>query len=225
MVPAKVPSGKRKRVALGLLFVLALLSIGSVVTSHDYPSGSDDSDPGNATPITQCTTITEPGRYVLAEDLGDGTGLSASCITISSSHVTLDGADRTVGGGGVSDSTGILVSHPRSVTNVTVHSLTVTDWNRGIHVRNASDVSVRGVNASHNAEGIAFWNASRSSVTDSIAEQNLFGVVVDDRSEGIEIERSRIEGNYAGDVERWERSPRGTDDPRLRAPVEGGGRR
>ncbi|WP_164974683.1 right-handed parallel beta-helix repeat-containing protein [Halegenticoccus tardaugens] len=197
-------SEKWKQVILVLLVFLTVVSIGLTITLHDARDQSKDSSLRNTTEITRCTTITEPGKYVLAEDFGDQKSLSASCITIRSSHVVLDGANHTIRGGGVSDSTGILVSHSQRVTNVTIHSVTVIDWNRGIYAKNASDVSIQEVNASHNSEGIAFQNTSQSTVTRSLAKHNLFGVVVDNSSEGIEVEGSQIESNYADDVKRWE---------------------
>ncbi|WP_175501593.1 right-handed parallel beta-helix repeat-containing protein [Halogeometricum limi] len=48
------------------------------------------------TPIDACTTITEPGRYVLTENLRDVT--DATCIRIAASDVVLDGDGKRIEG-------------------------------------------------------------------------------------------------------------------------------
>jgi len=48
----------------------------------------------SATPITDCEDITQPGNYVLTNDLvlyaGDGYGFGGDCLVISSSQVNID---------------------------------------------------------------------------------------------------------------------------------------
>ncbi|WP_440009371.1 right-handed parallel beta-helix repeat-containing protein [Halomicrococcus sp. SG-WS-1] len=187
---------------LGVLVAGGIVAIGIITDDPDGAgSTSTDSSP-TFTNITQCTTITEPGRYALRRNVGGATGLSDSCIVIRSSNVTLDGFGHTVGGGGVTNSTGIRISHPQSVSNVTVRTVTLTEWNRGLLVRNASRVTIRRMNVSHNAEGIAFWNATRSSVRKSGFQRNIIAITVDDASSRITTGNNYFDENYGAAIMR-----------------------
>ena len=42
------------------------------------------------TVITACQTISQPGAYVLANDIGSGTVEDADCLTITVSNVTIE---------------------------------------------------------------------------------------------------------------------------------------
>ncbi|RBI59267.1 hypothetical protein DMJ13_24215 [halophilic archaeon] len=187
---------------LGVLVAGGIVAIGTITDSSDGTGDvSTDSSP-TFTNITQCTTITEPGRYALRRNVGGAVGLSDSCIVIRSSNVTLDGFGHTVGGGGVTNSTGIRITHPRSVSNVTVRTVTLTEWNRGMLVRNASGVTIRRMNVSHNAEGIAFWNATRSSVRKSGFERNIIAITVDDASSRVTTGNNYFDENYGAAIMR-----------------------
>ncbi len=200
MVPSKSLSTQR----LILLFVVSLGVVsGSIfLATNDFvgaPGGNASAS--QYTNVTSCTTITEPGQYALRRNVGGSAGLSESCITIRANNVVLDGFGHTVDGRGVTNSTGIRVEG-ESVTDVTIRAVTVTDWNRGIHVMNGSQVTIRNVNATTNAEAISIWNTRRSSVTRSEFHQNLLGVVVDNASTNVTVSGNRFENNYAGDVKR-----------------------
>ena len=191
-------------------FVLGVLVTGGIVafdaiTSSPNGAGSTPTDSSpRFTNITQCTTITEPGRYALRRNIGGATGLSDSCIVIRSSNVTLDGFGHTVGGGGVTNSTGIRITHPHSVSNVTVRTVRLTERNRGMLVRNASGVTIRRMNVSHNAEGIAFWNATRSSVRKSGFQRNMIAITVDDAGSRVSTGNNYFNENYGAAVVRNE---------------------
>ena len=200
MVPSKSLSTQR----LILLFVVSLSIVsGSIflVTNGFVGSQGGNASASQYTNVTSCTTISEPGRYALRRNVGGSAGLSDSCITIRANNVVLDGFGHTVDGRGVTNSTGIRVEG-ESVNDVTVRAVTVTDWNRGIHVMNGSQVTIRKVNATTNAEAISVWNTDRSSITRSTFHRNLIGVVVDNASTNVTVSGNRFEGNYAGDVRR-----------------------
>ncbi|RBI60605.1 hypothetical protein DMJ13_16560 [halophilic archaeon] len=187
-----------------LLFIIPLgIIAGSILFITDGFIGSPDGNASGAeyTNITSCTTISEPGQYALRRDIGRSAGLSDSCITIQANNVVLDGFGHTVNGRGVTNSTGIRVEG-NSVTDVTIRSVTVTDWNRGIHVMNSSQVSVQNMTATGNAEAVTYWNTAHSSISQSQLRRNLFGVVIDNASRNVAILDNRFENNYAGDVKR-----------------------
>ncbi len=136
--------------------------------------------------MKSCRTISKPGNYVLTDDFGGATGLTGSCLIIDSSHVTVNGSGHTIEGRGVTDTTGILVDNASGVSDVTIHSIRVVRWNRGIHLRNASSVTVRNVTAIRSTEGITVWNSSDVTIARSRAARNLFGILVDNRSRNVD---------------------------------------
>ena len=72
------------RVSSALLAGIALL-----FALQGFSRADDDDDNHNATPISSCTTISQPGRYFLANDLtGCNSGLS---ITVSDVKLELRG--------------------------------------------------------------------------------------------------------------------------------------
>lgn len=187
-----------------LLFIIPLGVIaGSILFITNGFIGSPDGNASGAeyTNITSCTTISEPGQYALRRDIGGSAGLSDSCITIQANNVVLNGFGHTVNGGGATNSTGIRVEG-NSVTDVTIRAVTVTSWNRGIHVKNSSRVSVQNTTATGNAEAVTYWNTAHSSISQSKFRRNLLGVVVDNASRNVAISDNRFENNYAGDITR-----------------------
>ena len=148
------------------------------------------------------TTITEPGTYTLAADIerGAGTRISGTCIEIKASDVVLDGAGHTVDGWGISDTTGIGVAGDRTLRNVTVKNVTLTDWNHGISFSNVRNARVRNVEATKNSYGMWFDEARGATVQGSTATGNLVGVGFGLQSENGRVTDSRVESNHATDV-------------------------
>ena len=79
-----------------------------------------------ATEITQCTTIDDPGEYVLANNITNES--TDSCITIVSENVTFDGNGYTIDGVD-RNGTGIKSQH----VGVTVENVTVSGFERGVY--------------------------------------------------------------------------------------------
>lgn len=172
-----------------ILIVVPLVLLGAVaLTIHfvDIPWGGNQSDSSPPTPVKQCRTISEPGEYVLTGDFGGATGLTGSCVVINSSHVTLNGSGHTVEGRGVTDTTGVLITNRSGLSDVTIHSVRVSHWNRAIHITNASSVTVRNVTAVRSTEGITVWNSSNVTIERSRSARNLFGILVDNRSRRVD---------------------------------------
>ncbi|RBI58510.1 hypothetical protein DMJ13_26470 [halophilic archaeon] len=198
----KALSLSNRQLVLLIIIPLGIIA-GSILFITDGFIGSPDGNASGAeyTNITSCTTISEPGQYALRRDIRGSAGLSDSCITIRANNVVLDGFGHTVNGRGATNSTGIRVEG-NSVTDVTIRAVTVTGWNRGIHVMNSSRVSVQNITARGNAEAVTYWNTVHSSISRSKIRRNLFGVVTDNASRNVAISDNRFENNYAGDVKR-----------------------
>jgi parallel beta-helix repeat protein len=107
------------------------------------------------TSITDCTTISSPGKYALANSI---TAMTEVCINITSSNVILDGGNYTIRGGPFRTSgkdslvtRGVTVSN---VTHVTLQNIQATNWSYGIHVDHCDRVTIRDSTASSNGIGI-----------------------------------------------------------------------
>ncbi len=84
-------------------------------------------------------------------------GLS-SCINITSSNVTLDGAGYTIEGQNGTSSYGVNVNNlTMALKNVTVTNITVTKWDLGIYYNNAGYGNITNNNATPKPN----WNLSR----------------------------------------------------------------
>jgi S-layer protein (TIGR01567 family) len=116
-----VSNGYILRIAVGIT-VLALLLVGGAEA---------------ATEINSCTTISKPGEYVLNMSILDSS--ASSCINITSSDVTFDGAGYTIDGIDIVGTYGVYVYNSTTeLINISVKNLKVTDWNRGIYYNRAN---------------------------------------------------------------------------------------
>jgi parallel beta-helix repeat protein len=155
------------------LAALALVGAGSPVA---LGAASSSSAPAQNV-VDSCTTIDEPGTYVLAVDVDNGgeTAISQACFEITADDVTFDGDGHTIDGRGVSHTKGVAVVNAE---NVTVENVEVADWHSGVLVENGS-ATVRNVTTVSNAYGVRLENASASTVTDNAVEGNLVGIYAD----------------------------------------------
>ncbi len=205
MVSIDASSAGRKFLLIAPLLLLVALTFA--VDFVELPSNNQPGpNAGDPTKLEHCRTISKPGEYVLADDFGGATGLAGSCLVINSSDVRINGSGHTIKGRGVTDTTGILVSNESGLSNVTIHSVRVEQWNRAIHLRNASDVTIRNASAVRSSTGITVWNGSRVTVKHTWVARNLFGVVVDNRSQQVNLTSARYHKNFA------QNSTRGTGE-------------
>ncbi|WP_224334175.1 hypothetical protein [Haloprofundus halobius] len=176
--------GVRRWLPVVLLVGVAIAAVSTgVPVGTDGPAAVPDSRAAasdadsEATPIESCTTISEPGRYALTEDIenGGGTILSRACIRINASDVVLDGGGHAVDGRGTSNTTGVAVTHAAE-RNVTVSDLRVTGWHRGVDYGRASCGRVSDVVAANNSYGLYLGEATGVRVSDSELRDNLVGV-------------------------------------------------
>lgn len=167
---------------VALAGLLAAAPASSVATSSTIEAAPTENETGPTT-VSTCTTITQPGEYVLTVDVENAsptrprTGLGA-CIEIRADDVTFGGGNHTVaaGPGGSPGVVGVLVSprtrargasfpgvlvggaDPRS--NVTVRNLTTRRWGAGVAVRGATGATLRNVSAVNNlGDGFFVENA------------------------------------------------------------------
>ncbi|WP_435157809.1 copper-binding protein [Haladaptatus sp. DFWS20] len=195
-------SAGRKFLLIAPLILLVALTLA--VDYVELGPGGDQAEPNSeqAKALNHCRTISQPGEYVLTDDFGGATGLASSCLVINSSDVTINGSGHTLKGRGVTDTTGILVTNESGLSNVTIHSVRVEQWNRAIHLRNASDVTIRNASAVRSSTGITVWNGSRVTVKNTWVARNLFGVVADNRSQQVNLTKARYHKNFAANSTR-----------------------
>ncbi len=167
------------RSAFAAFIALALVATAGAGALADRPALQAG---GGSTGVDGCTTITEPGRYVLSADIENAdrgenfTFISQSCIRIESSDVVFDGNDHTVDGFGVSDTTAIRVGGNGTLSNVTVENLAVDEWNRGVYVKNVTNATVRDANVSGNALGVFLEDSTAVHLRNVTATDNFVGV-------------------------------------------------
>ena len=185
-------------VVVGTLLVGAAIAMGGAESSYRPPPRVPD----DATRIDSCTTISEPGAYVLTTDLKDNkkTRLSESCIRIVADDVIFSGGGHVVDGKGISDTRGVTANG----TNVTVVNVVVSDWNRGVYFRNVSDGEVRNVTASGNAYGIDLDGTSGVAVVNNDVSSNLIGIDLTRSNEDVDLRGNDADGNHVADVYRNE---------------------
>lgn len=125
------------------------------------------------TNVSQCTTISSSGEYVLNKSIIDSN--ADECIRITSSDVIFNGDGHIVDGIG-EFGTGIYVHNStKNLKNFTVKNVVVTDWNFGISLENTSNGMVINNTARSNYyyginHDISFGNnLSNNTVYDSLA--------------------------------------------------------
>lgn len=167
------------------------------------------------TKIEPGARITEPGRYVLAEDVsrGGGTFISEACVRIESNYVLFDGGGHTLDGRGVSDTTGVAVTSSTGIENVVVRNVTVTDWDVGIRFRNVTGGVIHGVTVVGNGCGVSFENVRSVVLRDDRIAGNLLGLSLSPSSEGNTFSDDDVESNHGPDVFRRPGSTNGGTQP------------
>ena len=168
--------------ALCLVLVLVLSVVGVGVT----PTAAAQTA-GEPTRIDSCTTITEPGRYVLTQDIENATG---TCIDIRASDVVLDGNGHTIGGAQNESTIGEFVNVSYGVppeaengTNASVENATADPANPRF----------ANVGVAANAPG----GLSNVTVTAVTVRDFFFGVYFDHVTDGT-VSNATVRGNGDG---------------------------
>ncbi|WP_192498315.1 right-handed parallel beta-helix repeat-containing protein [Halorussus halophilus] len=139
------------------------------------------------TEIDSCTTINDPGRYVLTTDIEDSD--ANVCIDIQSSEVYFDANGHTIDGARTDEvlnesaqgpipsptsvAVGVGVDVPGSLSNVTVTDVTATRSVFGVYATDLTDLRVENTTASTNGYGIFVNNSSDSTVAHTAALDNF----------------------------------------------------
>ena len=171
--------------------------------------GSTQGQSGGPTEIKTCTTISEPGRYVLTQDILNGGGnggfayISETCIRIAADNVVFDAQGHTIDGFGISDTTAIGTKEGGHYSDVTVKNAHITDWNRGVYLGNTEDATVRNVNASGNGFGVFIEHARGTTVRNSKLTNDFIGLYHTD-TRGNTFKGNAIRNNHAAGVA-WEK--------------------
>lgn len=134
--------------------------------------------------IDECTTISEPGEYVLTDDLT----AEGDCLGLYNSDITLDGNGYTISG----DGTGIGISAEGSPV---VRDLTIENFETGCYsFLPSNDITFENTVVSDTAVGIDGDPRTNISIRDSIIKDNDIGV---GPTEGlnITITESTLSGN------------------------------
>lgn len=157
------------------------------------------SDAAGATTIDSCTTIDEPGEYVLGADVTDSE--TGTCIRVRSDDVVLDGAGHTIDGVGAFGTAGVVVE-PREngpLSNVTVRNVIVTDWDDGIRYVRVDDGAVAGTTTADNRVGLSLLNARNNTLADNLARSNrLRGIALFEESANNTLANNTARGNGFG---------------------------
>ncbi|NOZ58434.1 MAG: PGF-pre-PGF domain-containing protein [Euryarchaeota archaeon] len=134
------------------------------------------------TSVGSCTVISSPGYYVLNTSILNST-VSGACINITSSDVVFDGAGYTIDGVDYNSttytySTGIMVyNRTKTLSNVTVKNVTVTDWYWGVFYTGVENGSISHVNASSNVfSAIQAGSSSGITIANNTVTANSYGI-------------------------------------------------
>ena len=118
--------------------------------------------------INNCRTITQPGSYVLRDNLV----AAGNCLVVQADFVTIDLDGFVISGNGTGEGITDLNSSHRGIT---VRNGTITNFSRGIGLSASSGVSVERVRVFSNLnDGIGV--GQRGLVTGSIASENGTGI-------------------------------------------------
>jgi hypothetical protein len=126
--------------------------------------------------VDSCEIIDEPGSYRLTSDLQS----SDTCITITTSDVSLSGGGNSVSAGGSSGAIAVR-DDGSGVENVAIRDVTVQDSGAGVRIgasdETVSDVVVEGVTGIDNSRaGVVSFTATEVSVRNSEFRRNGLGI-------------------------------------------------
>ena len=167
--------------------LVLVVTAGGVSGTIDITAPAVQDDP--PTSITECTVITDPGRYRLGNDIGPSSG-EGSCLYIYSDDVTIDGNGYTI------DGTLDLGDYEETndIRRTELRDLTVT------HVRTTrgvSDLTLDSVVVTQSLSGLFF-----SDVTITDSRFGGSGIYAEEDSGDIVIMNSTFDGNTG--VRFWE---------------------
>jgi hypothetical protein len=193
-----------------LLLLLALLMLGAILgvlaarieggplDPSGSPSIPTDSVQLPGRPITGPTLIDERGHYYLTRNINSG--LAAPIIVIAQNNVTLDLNGFTLGGGDISNSTGIYIqSSLPEFENIVIRNGTVRDFRNGIDAAAGVRVRLEDVHVISNHRGVQLGTQSSMSEC-TVAMNSEHGIVLLAGTFASTIENCHIGPNAANGV-------------------------
>lgn len=170
--------------SLSIVFVL-LLSVVTVGATA-MPAGAQSA---SATEIDACTTITDPGRYVLTADIRNSD--AGTCIDVRADDVVIDGNGHAIDGQSASGQVGIGAA---SQSNVTVRNVEVSEWDAGINYTQVTGGEVSDVLARSNTVGIELVAGSENTIANNTVIDTGNGIYLHAIDETT-ADRNTIRGN------------------------------
>jgi len=107
------------------------------------------------TKINNCQTISNPGSYVLTDNLS----ANADCLVITADFVTINLAGFTISGGGAGFGIAASPGSGQRLRGIAVRNGSITNFFFGVDLASADGSIVEGLRLSGNSEGIAAVNA------------------------------------------------------------------
>ena len=158
--------------------------------------------PAAATDVTysgQKITITQPGTYVLKNDITNSNQLI--CIEIRASNVVFDGAGHLIDGVDAENSAGIYVHGPSAaISGVTIKNVRMQDWYYGIYLHETGNSRIESSTLSSNVftGAVVYKNAVGNTITGSTVTGNGYGVVFSDGAANGLVSDNQINQNERG---------------------------
>ncbi|WP_226042273.1 right-handed parallel beta-helix repeat-containing protein [Natrinema sp. DC36] len=182
----------------------AVATTGLVALGAGASAQSDETD--EPTVITERTTITEPGEYVLGDDLAVA---DETCLTIRASDVTLDGRGHEIVRTGDRalpdpdrpdpDTAGIGTDAPGSepLSDITVTNVTVSNFGAGIHFDDVRDGSIGATTVRENNVGIYLENSTAITVAENTVDRTGWrGIALFDSDDNVVTENTSNNGDH-----------------------------
>ncbi len=158
--------------------------------------------PAAATDVTysgQKITITQPGTYVLKNDITNSN--LPICIEIQASNVVFDGAGHLIDGVDAENSAGIFVHGPSAaVSGVTIKNVRMQDWYYGVYLYEAGSSRIESSTLSSNVfcGAVVYKNAVGDTITGCTVTGNGYGVIFSDGAANGVVSDNQINQNERG---------------------------
>ncbi|ACL17144.1 Carbohydrate binding family 6 [Methanosphaerula palustris E1-9c] len=148
-------------------------------------------------PVNGPVVITEPGTYVLTQDITSSSQIV--CIEIKASNVVFDGQGHQISGVNNEGSAGIFVSKDAStpVTGVTIKNVRLNNWFYGVYLLNAQNSAIQDVTTTGNANaGMVLYSGSTgNTISGSTLTGNGRGIILSTSSGSNTISGNTLTGN------------------------------
>ncbi|KAB1188259.1 MULTISPECIES: nitrous oxide reductase family maturation protein NosD [Haloferax] len=171
---------------------------GSAAAGDDGKNG--DTVPDDAIPIDGPTVITEPGYYVLTQDITVKDVSEVIVVEEGVSDVTIDGRGYRMKGprnDGYSDTTAIRAGLYLSddVVDVTAKDIVITGFGTGIEYSDNRNGTISNVKITHCEVALRLYNVKELTIADNVIAKNDIVFFQDEGTRTVHILRNRITRN------------------------------